>query len=201
MNQVAQQSTTFEGVWFTHVLLWKIAEEQAALARAREREWVNYNLVAVTFAFHALEAYVNFAGEHLAPELWADERNNFRGWIPKLRKVLELANVPWQDDIRPLKTVLELKALRDALAHGKAERFSGTVEHEGDPYQAAPMPNLTIRAMVMPKERLDVVLEDVRALIEKVHPAVAERATDEFSKVGPLDGTTFWMSRQTTLKK
>jgi hypothetical protein len=197
----SQLTTTYEGIWYTHRLLWQIAEKQAALARGRDREWVNYSLVAVTFAFHALEAYINLAGEHLDPVLWADERNNFRGWTPKLRKVLELTNIPWEPATRPIRTVLELKELRDALARGRAERSAGTVDHNGDPYKAAPLPNLSIRALVLPKERFDVVLGDVRALIDKTHSEVAARASDEFSKMGPLDGTTFWMTRQTTLKK
>ena len=107
-------TTRYEGIWYTHRLLWQIVEEQSKLARERDREWVNLSLVAVTFAFHALEAYVNFAGEHLAPDLWADEQNSFRkdpyrGWKGKLRKVLELTNVPWEPDARPLRTVIARK--------------------------------------------------------------------------------------------
>ena len=60
-----------------------------------------------------MEAYVNFAGEHLDPERWADERNSFR-FPPyresrgRLRRILEMTNVPWEEDRRPLKTILKL---------------------------------------------------------------------------------------------
>src|SRR5437870_7419215 len=82
---MARLTTRYEGIWYTHRLLWQIVEQQAAFAREGDREWANLSLVAVTFAFHTLEAYVNFAGEHLAPDLWSDEQNSFRkepyrGW-------------------------------------------------------------------------------------------------------------------------
>ncbi len=50
----------------------------------------------------------------------------------KLRKVMELVGLPWTPDDRPLHTVLELKQLRDLIAHGKAERLQGTVLHGHD---------------------------------------------------------------------
>jgi hypothetical protein len=200
--------TTYEGIWYTHRMLWQIVEEQAALARGREREWVNFALVAVTFAFHALEAYVNFAGEQLAPDLWADEQNSFRkepyrGWKGKLRKVLELTQVPWEPDVRPLRTVFELQRLRDSIAHGKAERFSNTLDHEGDARlddQMPALPNSTIRSMVLPKTRLDDVIEDVRYLLERMHPAVAAVVDDPFFKTAAVDGPAAWSNRLTRLE-
>jgi len=68
----------YEGVEYTHRVLWKVVQDQARLAAEREREWFNPSLVAMVFAFHTVEAYVNFAGEQLAPAIWADEQNNFR---------------------------------------------------------------------------------------------------------------------------
>lgn len=179
---------------------------QSELAREREREWVNFSLVAVTFAFHAFEAYINFAGEHLAPDLWADEQNSFRkdpyrGWKGKLRKVLELTNVPWEPDARPLKTVIELQELRDSIAHGKAERFSGTSDHDVDVDELMPsLPNSKIRSMVLPKSRLDEVVGDVRSLLGRMHPAVAASVDDPFFKATPVGGPAAWMSRSTGLK-
>lgn len=202
---MARLTTTYEGIWYTHRLLWQIAEQQAALARERDREWVNFSLVAVTFAFHALEAYVNFAGEHLAPDLWADEQNSFRkepyrGWKGKLRKAFELTEVPWEPDTRPLKTVLELQELRDSIAHGKAERFSGTFNHDTDVHKLMPtLPNSRIRSMVLPKERLGEVLDDVRSLLEQMHPVVASSVDDPFFKATAVGGPAAWMSRSTSL--
>jgi hypothetical protein len=202
---MARLTTTYEGISYTHRLLWEIAEQQAEFARERDREWVNFSLVAVTFAFHALEAYVNFAGEQLAPELWEDEQNSFRrepyrGWKGKFRKVCELTNVPWEPDARPLKTVFELQDLRDWIAHGKAERFSGTVEHDSNVDSLGPsIPNSKIRSMVFPKSRLDDVLNDVRSLLDRMHPVVAAAVDDPFFKATAVGGPATWMSASTTL--
>lgn len=204
--RMARLSTRYEGIWYTHRLLWQIVEQQAELARERDREWVNFSLVAVTFAFHALEAYVNFAGEHLAPDLWADEQNSFRkdpyrGWKGKLRKILELTNVPWEPDARPLKTIIELQELRDSIAHGKAERFSDTFDHDAEIDELMPsLPNSKIRSMVLPKSRLDEVLEDVRTILDRMHPAVAATVDDPFFKATAVGGPAAWMSRSTSLK-
>jgi hypothetical protein len=166
---------------------------------------VNFGLVAVTFAFHSLEAYVNFAGEHLAPALWADEQNSFRkdpyrGWKGKLRKVMELTNVPWEPDVRPLKTVIELQELRDSIAHGKAERFSGTADHDDIDDSMPSLPNSRIRSMVLPKSRLDEVIGDVRLLLDQMHPAVAAVVDDPFFKATAVGGPAAWMSRSTSLR-
>jgi hypothetical protein len=202
-------TTTYKGISYTHRLLWEIAEEQAQIARDRDRGWVNFSLVAVTFSFHALEAYVNFAGEHLAPDLWVDEQNSFRkepyrGWKGKLRKVFELTGVPWEPDVRPLKTIFELQELRDAIAHGKAERFSGTVEHDvdddADIDRLVPtLQNPKVRAMVLPKGRLEDVLHDVRSLLDQMHPVVAAAVDDPFFRATAVGGPASWMSRSTSL--
>lgn len=197
--------TRYSGISYTHRLLWQIAAEQADLARQRERGRVNCSLVAVTFAFHALEAYVNFAGTHLAPDIWKNERKYFRsrgGWQGKLRTVLDLTGVPWDPDIRPLKTILELQVLRDSIAHGKAERFADTFEHDDDLDELMHMfPDAKIRSMVLPKSRLDEVLADVRGLLERIHPVVAKKVNEPFFKASALDGTTWWVTRSTELKK
>jgi hypothetical protein len=153
---MARLITTYEGISYTHRLLWEIAEQQAEIVRNREREWVHFSLVAVTFAFHALEAYVNFAGEHLAPDFWADEQNNFRrepyrGWKGKLRKMFELTGVPWEPEVRPLKTIFEFAGvarryrsrkgraiLRGGRARRRRRRRVGPTAESEDPRDGAP---------------------------------------------------------------
>lgn len=49
----------------------EIVEEQAKIAQERERDWSRNTLVALVFAFHTVEAYPNYVGEKLAPEIWA----------------------------------------------------------------------------------------------------------------------------------
>src|SRR5438093_9995333 len=120
--------TSFDVLEFLHRELWQIVQDQARISEGREQEWFRPTLAAMVFAFHTVEAYVNYVGEKLAPEIWADERNYFRkepfrGWKGKLRKVLELAGMEWTPNEPPLRTVLELRNLRDLIAHGKSERL------------------------------------------------------------------------------
>jgi hypothetical protein len=193
--------TSYEGWEFTHRVLWQIVRDQAAIARDRDRDWRNPSLVAMVFAFHAVEAYVNFAGEQLAPEIWKDERNFFRnepyrGWEGKVRKVLELADLPWSSSVPPLKTVLDLKALRDVIAHGKSERFEGTILHPD--MDDIPYPVSKLWSMVTPKEKLPILLGDVETFIAQIHERLAPRVGDHFFKASALGGPTWYVSRNTS---
>jgi hypothetical protein len=191
----SQPLTPYEGVEYTHRVLWTIVEDQVRLVRERERDWFGPALVAKVFAFHAVEAYINYVGEQIAPAVWADERNFFRkepyrGWEGKVRYVLELVKIPWTPQERPLSTLMKLKELRDAIGHGKSERFSGTRIDSGMPW----LPTSKIRAMVTPKQTLDDVLTDVQALLGRIHVEVAPTVNDPFFKAATLRGPSLWIS-------
>src|SRR5688572_20133205 len=90
--------TTVEGERFIHKELWRVVERQLDHAKRIPSGAFYDHLVAMTFAFHTLEAYLNYVGEKLAPDIWKDERNYFRkepfrGFDGKVRKVLELVGV------------------------------------------------------------------------------------------------------------
>ena len=174
--------TTSEGETLPHRLLWEIVEEQAKLASERQREWSNAALVAMVFAFHTVEAYLNFAGERLAPEIWQDERNYFRrepyrGWDGKLRKVMELVGMPWPEPVkRPLETILELRELRDLIAHPKPEKLTSEIVHaEGT---EAPFLISTLRSKFTPKDKLARAVSDVEHFLNQVHHLAAPKVND-----------------------
>lgn len=48
--------TVYEGEDLPHRLMWSIVKEQVVLAKERERDWSNASLIAMVFAFHAMEA-------------------------------------------------------------------------------------------------------------------------------------------------
>ena len=90
--------TTYEGKELIHRRLWEIVEAEATLATELDEGWRNPTLVAMVFAFHTVEAYLNYIGELLAPDIWKDERNFFRrepyrGWDGKLDEVAIYTNV------------------------------------------------------------------------------------------------------------
>ncbi len=110
------------------------------------------------FAYHTVEAYLNYVGERIAPAIWKDERNfirnePYRGGSGKLRKIPDDVGLPWTPEDRPLKTVLELKEIRDIIAHGKAEKLQGELLHP--PGTEAPYMVSTLRQRIPPKETLN----------------------------------------------
>lgn len=130
--------TTIEGERFLHKDLWHVVERQLEHSARHHAGSFHDDLVAMIFAFHTLEAYLNFVGGRLAPEIWQDERNFFRnepyrGFDGKLRKVLELVAMPEPDrGLPPYSTVWLLKKLRDLIAHARPERFAKVIDHDPD---------------------------------------------------------------------
>lgn len=90
--------TTYEGEELIHRLLWRIVEQNAAIALGQAEGSFFPVLISQMFAFHTIEARMNFVGERIAPEIWKGERDYFRnepyrGWDGKLRKVMELVGL------------------------------------------------------------------------------------------------------------
>jgi hypothetical protein len=199
-------TTSYEGEELLHRLLWQIVEEESKRSAETERGWFNPAVVAMVFAFHTVEAYLNYVGERLAPEIWKDERNYFReepyrGWEGKLRKVMELVSLSLASEDRPLKTILELKDLRDLIAHGKSEKLTGEVVHLWGTEPAILASKL--RQMVTAKENLGNSLADVYQLLKQIHQLAKPMLKDEDVWFGddPLQGPSEYTVRSTTLPK
>ncbi len=194
--------TTYEGKELIHRHLWEIVEAEAKLANEQEQGWRNPTLVAMVFAFHTVEAYLNYVGEQLAPEIWQDERNFFRkepyrGWDGKLRKVMELVALPWPEPVaRPLKTILELKQLRDLIAHGKSEALTGEVVHASG--TLSPFPSSTLVSMITPRDKLTPVLPDVEQFLDQIHNLAAAKTKDIWFGKSALRGPQSYSGRSTS---
>ena len=163
--------TAYDGEDLPHRFMWAIVEEQAELANTLEHDWSNPALVAMVFAFHAMEAYLNYVGLRLAPDIWQNEREHFRasGFKGKLREVMERAGLNWEPGKRPLQTVLGLEKLRNAIAHGKPEKRAGTVTHSSD--AAPPYPAFSLRTMFTPKAKMPKAVHDVEQLANEIQKA------------------------------
>lgn len=192
--------TKFNGGTMPHRLLWQIVEEQAQIANSRDQEWSRPALVAMVFSFLTVESYINFVGERLEPKLWADERNAFRkeGVKGKIRKVFEVLDIPWDEDgNKPLKTVLELKDLRDAISHSKPEKLSGKITH--DESESHPFPASSLRSMFTPKEKLSEAIHGVEHLLNEIHSIAREKIDDVWFGVSALHGPDQYNSRDTRI--
>lgn len=185
--------TSIEGEHFLHRTLWKVVLRQIEHANNNRAGAFYDDLVAMVFASHTLEAYLNYCGEKLAPDIWANEREYFRrepyrGFDGKVRKVLQLVGLTEPPrNARPYSSVWLLKNLRDLIAHAKTERIVATYQHSsGDP----PLFHQTGLVGIVSASNASMVRQDIREFIDAIHerarPLVGNDpyfATDE-----PLEG-------------
>jgi len=167
-----------EGETLLHRILWQTVERQLKNASKNPNGSFYDDLAAMVFASHALEAYLNFVGERLAPEFWKDERKHFRptGFAGKILKVLELCQIEEPSKIeRPYSTVWMLKALRDRIAHAKPERFSATRWHS-----ANEEPDLFRKPLdgVVTHENALAAADDLKKFVRPIHEAARAKIQD-----------------------
>jgi hypothetical protein len=133
----------------------------------------------MVFAFHTLEAYVNFIAQKLCPELLDRPRRRFLPFKEKLQKLLEglFLEVP-DSSIRPYATVWELKKLRDKIAHGRHEEFSDVHEHPAT--DEPPWDPGFLEASVTP-EAVAIAVEDVERFADWIQAAAQRRLPSDVS--------------------
>ncbi len=179
-------------------------ETQGEIVKERQGRGQFYNhLVAMVFALHTVEAYLNFVGELLAPAIWKNERKFFskgpyRGFGGKLRKVMELISLPVAEDVRPLKTVLELKELRDLIAHPKTEQVSGSIRTPGNDVPLAPA-EFTLYKKVT-AEACAVAIKDVEEFLESIHAAARPKVDDIWFGPSALHGPPYYVGASSTYR-
>jgi hypothetical protein len=193
--------TTYVGEQFAHRLLWHIAEQESKRATEFEGEgWSFTSLVAMVFAFLTVEAYLNYVGERLAPEIWERERTFFRksGFNGKLLKIRQLVDAP---DEPHFQALAELKELRDRIAHGKPQKLSGEELHAHGTEAAAPIP--TINQMVTPKSKMQSALKNVERCIQDIHALAKPRLKiyDPWFDGDPLRGVFHWSLHSTSVNQ
>lgn len=195
--------TLVEGERFLHKDLWRVVERQLEHAVGTPRGAFYDDLVAMVFALHAREAYLNFVGECIAPDIWKDEREYFRrepyrGFDGKVRKVFDLVGIAeTARDVRPYSTVWLLKDLRDIFAHAKPMRFGSVIEHsfDGEPS----LLHSPLREVVT-HENAERARDDIKAFTEAIHAAAIPKVKDDIW-FGPtaFGGTFQYSSGHTTL--
>ena len=184
--------TVVSGEVFTHRVLWTGCQCQLRVAREESTSSWYFYLTAMLMGYMTFEAYINFLGSRLQPELWKGERTEFRappynGARGKLLKLCELHSVPYPDKgRRPFQSIIKLNALRDLVAHGKPEIFEVVARHVEGTYSA--MVKSTLEQFVSGK-KAEETIGDLKTLIESLHAAfTANEGTDLLLPL-PLDGT------------
>jgi hypothetical protein len=90
---------------------------------------------------------------------------------------MELVGMSWPEPVqRPLTTILELRELRDLIAHPKPEKLTSEIVHaEGT---EAPFLMSTLRSKFTPKDKLERAVHDVEQFLSQVHQLAAPKVND-----------------------
>ena len=107
---------------YSHEHLWRSSSYLLNTSIERELESHHLLLPALLMAYMAYEAFVNFAGYAVLPDLWADERENFKGQGTegKLKRIVaEIPQFKWTKGQKPYQAVKRLEDFRNMVAHGK----------------------------------------------------------------------------------
>jgi hypothetical protein len=147
---------TVQEEFYPHEHLWRSANALTELVEADKDNSYRLLLPAILTTFLAYEAFVNFCGHVLLPDLWAKEKESFKGKSleDKLEKICTtLPQFRLLKGERPYQTIKNLSRFRELVAHGKVQvneyiteqkrdATHFTFEHEWDTYLTTEQLNL-----------------------------------------------------------
>jgi len=127
--------STIEEEIYTHEYLWRSASRLLEHAEVQAEGSFYFLLPSLLTSFMAFEAFVNFCGFVLLPELWKAEKKNFKGKgiEGKLEKIVaELPNFTWRKGEPPYQRIMNLEDFRDIVSHGKVVTTQYVAERKED---------------------------------------------------------------------
>lgn len=107
---------------YTHEYLWRSGMAIIGRIEANADDTYHLLLPALLVTYLAYEAFINFTGHVLLPELWSHEKEKFRGKPLEYKIELIATKLPsfdWRKGERPYQSLRQLSAFRDLVAHGK----------------------------------------------------------------------------------
>ena len=160
-------------VSFAHRLLWDSSQLQLAIAKERPDDTWMLHLSAGLLAAAAFEAYLNYAGEELLPEIWAEERTFFatekyKGTYGKLKRIAEEVQLSLPPrDRTPLAGVIELQTLRDRIVHARPKKKEYRQVHKIGQWPKLPSTWLYQEATPIRVKRMIVNVEELAVQIHR----------------------------------
>ena len=169
--------TSGDYVSFAHRLLWDSSQRHLTIAQERPDDSWMLHLSAGLLAAAAYEAYLNYLGLEILPDVWADERIAFstepyRGIEGKLKRIAE--EIEWSlpsKSLRPLSGVVELQSLRDKMVHAKPKKETYRRTHKEGEFPPTPSTWLYREA---PERKVCALVADVEAFSVSLHNAVLQ---------------------------
>jgi hypothetical protein len=129
------KSVSVEEEIYTHEYLWRSASMLLEKSEAEKAVSYHFLLPSLLMSFMAFEAFVNFCGFILLPELWAEEKKHFKGKgiEGKLAVIVDkLPNFSWRKGEPPYQRIKQLEAFRDMVTHGKVITTQYIAEQKED---------------------------------------------------------------------
>jgi hypothetical protein len=123
---------------YPHVYLWNAHHKIRSAWENGDQQGGHEAVASLLLAYLAFEAFVNFCGELVLPEIWAKEREHFRkmGGPEIENKIAELAKAlpafSLKKGQRPYQSVQALRSFRDSVAHGKLLRSKYSTDWSDD---------------------------------------------------------------------
>ena len=166
----------FEGEEYLHKETWQVVKRQFDRPDDSRMGTMYDDLVAMVFASHTLEGYLNFIGSTILPEVWKNERKEFKktGITGKLAAILaECGLEPFDKGCRPHSTIKALKTLRNSIAHPRTcKPKSSTVYSEG---KEPPLFPKTYLATLVSHEKAERARDDVRCIVDRIQAAAVAK--------------------------
>jgi hypothetical protein len=120
---------------YTHEYLWRSASMLLEKAEAEEEASYHFVLPSLLISFMAFEAFINFCGFVLLPELWKEEKKYFKGKgiEGKLKVIVDrLPSFSWRKGEPSYQRIKNLENFRDIVAHGKVVATQYVAEQKED---------------------------------------------------------------------
>ena len=129
------KSCSVEEELYTHEYLWRSASRLLRIAETEEEASYHLLLPSLLMSFMAFEAFVNFCGFVLLPELWQEEKKHFKGkgMEGKLEVIVgQLPSFSWRKGEPPYQRIKTLETFRDVVAYGKVVATQYVTEQKED---------------------------------------------------------------------
>jgi hypothetical protein len=155
---------------------WQVVTRHIQYAEVMPKGAPQEDLVAMIFAFHTMEGYLNYVGRKIAPELWANERVAFRqaGLSGRLNAVYERCGIGKPNKgRRPYSTLSDLEKLWDRMAHRAKRGPRGAIPFQ-DPRPSQSLANSTLARIVSHKKAVKA-RDDVKRIIDEINGAAISR--------------------------
>lgn len=146
---------------YSHESLWRSSTALASRLNDEDADGHHLLIPALLTTLLAYEAFINFAGHVACPDLWADEKTNFKGkgLEEKLRIIASITTgFTWKKGTAPYQSIRKLEAFRDLVAHGKVvvTKYKAIQQHDGSHFRFEHAWDEHLSAKSVAKARTDI---------------------------------------------